>query len=200
VASQQVHDFPKPAHSASSRAADDKGHAMSNELLMTTAEVSQHIQIELRTVTRWLRTGCLRGRKVGRYWRIAPDDLESFLESHANRPCEDGAAALVRNGRAEKVDPSDAMADKENRPLQIRPFEFQPIKDASYLKVHTYPRPTDRTVRLGLIEWVEHGYTTYKRLVNRKPMSHHDAMEYAKRFAEKFEVPVIYQREDDPVN
>ncbi len=173
---------------------------MYQETLLTTAQVSEHIQIEVRTVTRWLRTGYLRGQKLGSYWRIAPSDLESFLESNANRSYEDGVAALARKGRAEKAHTSDAMADMENFQIQIRPYEFQPIKDASYLKVRTYPRPTDRTVRLGLIEWVEHGYTTSRRLVNRKPMSHHDAMEYAKRFAEKFEVPVIYQREDEPVN
>lgn len=86
--------------------------------------------------------------------------------------------------------------------VKIRTFEFQPIKDPCYLKVHTYPRPTDRTVRLTLIEWVADGASdgSYKRLVNRKPMSHDDAMAYAKRFAEKFEVPLIYQREDDPAS
>jgi len=86
--------------------------------------------------------------------------------------------------------------------VEIRAFEFQPIKDPRYLKVHTYPRPTDRTVRLALIEWIEGGATdvTYKRLISRKPMSHDDAMAYAKRFAEQFDVPLIYQREDDPVS
>ena len=199
VASQRVHDFPQPAHPASPRADDDRGHTMHDQPSLTTAQVSRHIQIEMHTVTRWLRTGCLRGQKVGRCWRIAPDDLERFLESKANRPCEDGAAALARKDPAETVGAVDLMADMEGFRIQIRPFEFQPIKDESYLKVRTYPRPTDRTVRLGLIEWVEDRYTRFKTLVNRKPMSHHDAMEYAKRFAEKFEVPVIYQREDDPV-
>ncbi|MCI0628358.1 MAG: helix-turn-helix domain-containing protein, partial [Acidobacteria bacterium] len=110
---------------------------MYNELLLTTAQVSEHIQIEVRTVTRWLRTGYLRGQKFGRCWRIAPRDLESFLESNANRPYEDGVAALARKGRAEKAYTSDAMADMENFQIQIRPYEFQPIKDASYLKVRT---------------------------------------------------------------
>ncbi len=175
---------------------------MNDETLLTTAQVSERIQIEVRTVTRWLRTGHLRGRKFGRYWRIAPDDLEGFLESCANRPYEDGVAASTRKCRAQKAHTSDIMADAEQFEIEIRPFEFQPIKDASYLKVRTYPRPTDRTVRLGIIEWIKDGSSAviYRMLVNRKPMSHNDAMEYAKRFAEKFEVPVIYQREDDPVN
>lgn len=82
--------------------------------------------------------------------------------------------------------------------IEVRPYEFQQIEDPSYLKVHTYPRPTDRNVRLALIEWIEDGSgdVAYKRLVNRKPSSHDDAMAYAKRFAEKFEVPVIYERMD----
>ena len=173
---------------------------MNKEMLLTAAQVSERIQIEVRTVTRWLRTGYLRGHKLGRHWRIVPDDLEGFLESHANRPHEDGVAHPARKCRAQRAQRSDITAYAEQSEIQILPFEFQPIKDASYLKVHTYPRPTDRTVRLALIEWIEDGYVTYQRLVNRKPMSHNDAMEYAKRFAEKFEVPVIYQREDDPVN
>ncbi len=94
---------------------------------------------------------------------------------------------------------SDIMADLEQHEIEIHPFEFQPVKDPNYLKVCTYPRPTDRTVRLGIIEWIRNGASGAKVLVNRKPMSHIEALEFAKRFAQKFEVPVIYQREDDPV-
>ena len=155
---------------------------MNDDVLLTTAEVSERAQVGVRTVSRWLRAGSLRGHKAGRTWRIAPADLESFLE-----------------GRARKAHTSDLTADAERFEIRIRPFEFQPIEDAIYLKVRTYPRPTDRSVRLGVIEWIESRSGTCKLLVNRKPMSHGDAMEYAKRFAAKFEVPVIYQREDDPV-
>ena len=90
---------------------------------------------------------------------------------------------------------SDARALAE---IQVRPYEFQQIEDPNYLKVHTYPRPTDRTVRLALVEWIagRSGDLACKRLVNRKPISHEDAMAYAKRFAEEFEVPVIYERMD----
>lgn len=173
---------------------------MNKEILLTVAQVSERLRTEERTVTRWLRTGHLRGYKLGGVWRVAPDDLDGFLKSPADRPRKDGVAHPGRKCRGPRARRSDITADVAPSAIQIQAFEFQPIQDASYLKVHTYPRPTDRTVRLALIEWIEDGYATYKRLVNRKPMSHSEAMEYAKRFAEKFEVPVIYQREDGQVN
>lgn len=173
---------------------------MTDETLLTTAQAADRLPVEARSVARWLRSGRLRGYKFGTQWRIAPADLERFLEGYTPRPQRDGAAPAARLCRMETADASHVTADAEPFKIQIRPFEFQPIKDARYLKVRTYPRPTNRTVRLGLIEWVEggRGDVAYKTLVNRKPMSHDDAMAYAKRFAEKFEVPVIYQREDGP--
>lgn len=157
---------------------------MNDDGLLTTAQVSERIGVQVGTVSRWLRAGSLRGHKAGRAWRIAPDDLERFL-----------------GGRARRARASGLAADAKPFETQIRPFEFQPIEDASYLKVRTYPRPTDRSVRLGVIEWVtaRSGPGGCRLLVNRRPMSHDDAMAYAKRFAAKFLVPVIYQREDDPV-
>lgn len=158
---------------------------MSDDALLTTAQVSKRLQVEVATVSRWLRAGDLTGHKAGRTWRIATEDLERFVE-----------------GRVRKAGGSGPRVEPEPSRIRIRPFEFQPIEDASYLKVRTYPRPTDRSVRLGLIEWVtaRTGPAGCRLLVNRKPMSHDDAMAYAKRFAEKFLVPVIYQREDDPAN
>ena len=59
---------------------------MNIEMLLTPAQVAERIQIQERTVTRWLRQGYLSGYKLGKEWRIAPDDLETFLDGHANRP------------------------------------------------------------------------------------------------------------------
>ncbi len=171
---------------------------MTDQRLLTTAQAADRLQVEARSVARWLRRGRLRGYKFGAQWRIAPGDLERFLESREPRPRRRRAAPAAGACPVETADASRFTTVSEPFKIQIRAFEFQPIEDARYLKVRTYPRPTNRSVRLGLIEWVEggRGDVTFKTLVNRKPMSHDDAMAYAKRFAEKFEVPVIYQRED----
>jgi len=62
---------------------------MGKEILLTPAQVSEYLQIDQHKVTRWLREACLRGYKIGREWRIAPEDLETFLEAHTNVPRAD---------------------------------------------------------------------------------------------------------------
>ncbi len=59
---------------------------MTEEKLMTPPQVARRLQVNERTVTLWLRKGHLRGFKVGKEWRISPDDLQAFLEATANMP------------------------------------------------------------------------------------------------------------------
>jgi excisionase family DNA binding protein len=59
---------------------------MDKDILLTPAQVSEYLQIDQCKITRWLRDAYLRGYKIGREWRIAPEDLEIFMEAHANVP------------------------------------------------------------------------------------------------------------------
>ncbi len=59
---------------------------MNNDKLLTPVDVSNHLQVNERTVTQWLRKGHLRGFKVGKEWRVSVKDLEAFLEAGANKP------------------------------------------------------------------------------------------------------------------
>ncbi len=59
-----------------------------SEKLLTPTDVANHLQVNERTVTQWLRNGHLRGFKVGKEWRISPDDLQAFLEASANKPMD----------------------------------------------------------------------------------------------------------------
>ena len=58
---------------------------MAEEKLLTPADVSKYLQVDARTVTLWLRKGYLRGFKLGKEWRLSPEDLHSFIEQHANK-------------------------------------------------------------------------------------------------------------------
>jgi len=62
---------------------------MDKDILLTPAQVSEYLQIDQYKVNRWLREACLRGYKIGREWRIAPEDLETFLEAYTNVPRAD---------------------------------------------------------------------------------------------------------------
>ena len=66
---------------------------MVDEQLLTPAQVAEHLQVQERTVTRWLRGSYLRGFKLGKEWRISPSDLQEFMERHANQPMDKASGA-----------------------------------------------------------------------------------------------------------
>jgi len=59
---------------------------MYDKKLLTPTDVANSLQVNERTVTQWLRKGHLRGFKIGKEWRVSPDDLQAFLEAAANMP------------------------------------------------------------------------------------------------------------------
>ena len=50
----------------------------------TVAELSESLKIPIETVRFWLRSGELKGIRLGRHWRVKEDDLKQFLESKEN--------------------------------------------------------------------------------------------------------------------
>ncbi len=59
---------------------------MNEKKLLTPSDVANHLQVNERTVTQWLRRGHLRGFKIGKEWRVSARDLDNFLEQNANVP------------------------------------------------------------------------------------------------------------------
>jgi excisionase family DNA binding protein len=62
------------------------------ERLFSAEEVAEHLGMSRYTIGEWLRSGRLKGRRIGRFWRIKESDLEAFindpppLESRAQTP------------------------------------------------------------------------------------------------------------------
>jgi excisionase family DNA binding protein len=52
--------------------------------LLTPEEVAQKLKLPQRTIIRWLRSGFMPGIKLGKEWRINPEDLEEFIRTHQN--------------------------------------------------------------------------------------------------------------------
>src|SRR5213596_2805207 len=69
-----------------------------NEKLLTPEQVAERLQVTERTVYGWLRRGKLPALKLGRLWRIRPEDLEAFLESA--RPSAQSPSPLRRTRRS----------------------------------------------------------------------------------------------------
>ncbi len=59
---------------------------MNNVKLLTPVDIADRLQVNERTVTRWLRIGQLRGFKISKKWRVSVNDLEALLEASGNKP------------------------------------------------------------------------------------------------------------------
>ncbi len=70
------------------------------EKLLTPEQVAEHLVVAERTVYEWLRSGRLRGIKLGRLWRIREADLEAFLqeEDQDEEPLSPEDLEAVRRG------------------------------------------------------------------------------------------------------
>jgi excisionase family DNA binding protein len=60
--------------------------------LLTVHEVAALLKVRESTIRAWINEGDLRAIRFGREWRVAEKDLESFLNTHANRPPSDPEA------------------------------------------------------------------------------------------------------------
>ncbi len=52
--------------------------------LLTVHEVADMLKVSEETVRSWIRHKDLRAVKLGKDWRVAVVDLETYLKEHAN--------------------------------------------------------------------------------------------------------------------
>lgn len=80
---------------------------MLSRQFLTVKDISELLKIGEATVRHWIRDGDLRAIDLGREWRVAPVDLEDFLQRHqttpqpvGGKPAEAGAEDHPRKGSA----------------------------------------------------------------------------------------------------
>ena len=57
-----------------------------NMSFQTREEVAKYFRVHVRTIDRWIRSGILKGYKLGKgktaLWRISEDAIDKFLKKH----------------------------------------------------------------------------------------------------------------------
>src|SRR6266849_4440157 len=66
---------------------------MIDETFLTTEEVLEYLQVNLRTVYRLIKAGKIPAVRVGRQWRFRKRDIDAWLDSQRLRGGSRGAAA-----------------------------------------------------------------------------------------------------------
>ncbi len=80
------------------------GKGMIDETFLTTEEVLEYLQVNLRTVYRLIKAGKIPAVRVGRQWRFRKRDIDAWLDSQ--RPHRDG----VRPAPASAARPAAGLA------------------------------------------------------------------------------------------
>jgi len=87
---------------------------MIDESFLTTDEVLEYLQVNLRTVYRLIKAGKIPAIRVGRQWRFRKRDIDAWLESQrprGGRPL--GAASPVKSAVAAGGRPRVLVVDDE---------------------------------------------------------------------------------------
>ena len=50
------------------------------ERLLTAQEVADYLHVTLRTLRAWLKSGKLKGRKIGNQWLIKESAVQAFVD------------------------------------------------------------------------------------------------------------------------
>lgn len=108
-----------------------------DEVFLTTEEVLEYLQVNLRTVYRLIKAGKIPAVRVGRQWRFRKRDIDAWLDSQRSaRPSEalPGAPGQgTREGRQRVlvVDDEASIRDLLSKTLALAEYEVDTAADGA---------------------------------------------------------------------
>ena len=107
-----------------------------DEVFLTTEEVLEYLQVNLRTVYRLIKAGKIPAVRVGRQWRFRKKDIDAWLDSQRSRSTDTGAgmsAAAPREGRHRVlvVDDEPSIRDLLAKTLALAEYDVDTATDGA---------------------------------------------------------------------
>src|ERR1700751_3017185 len=108
---------------------------MIDETFLTTEEVLEYLQVNLRTVYRLIKAGKIPAVRVGRQWRFRKRDIDAWLESQRPRQTRGGtasasrAAAIPTRPRVLVVDDESAIRELLSKTLALAEYDVDLAPD-----------------------------------------------------------------------
>jgi excisionase family DNA binding protein len=107
-----------------------------DETFLTTEEVLEYLQVNLRTVYRLIKAGKLPAVRVGRQWRFRKADLDAWLDAQrprgAPRPAptvESGPSALPARPRVLVADDEASIRELLGKTLALAEYHVDSVPD-----------------------------------------------------------------------
>lgn len=102
---------------------------MSDDAFLTTEEVLDYLQVNLRTIYRLIKRGRIPAVRVGRQWRFRKKDIDAWL--NGNRPGTPSRAASLDRPRILVVDDEQAVRDLLVKTLTMADYEVDTADDGA---------------------------------------------------------------------
>jgi excisionase family DNA binding protein len=104
-----------------------------DEVFLTTEEVLEYLQVNLRTVYRLIKAGKIPAVRVGRQWRFRKRDIDAWLDSQRSRTV-DSTPTAVAPSRGERqrvlvVDDEASIRDLLAKTLALAEYEVDTASD-----------------------------------------------------------------------
>ena len=107
-----------------------------DEVFLTTEEVLEYLQVNLRTVYRLIKAGKIPAVRVGRQWRFRKRDIDAWLDSQRSRSMEAVQPTQVqtRNGGRQRVlvvDDESSIRDLLAKTLALAEYDVDTASDGA---------------------------------------------------------------------
>ena len=120
---------------------------MIDETFLTTEEVLEYLQVNLRTVYRLIKAGKIPAVRVGRQWRFRKRDIDAWLDSQRPRGGGRPAAAAARPAsgttrpRVLVVDDEASIRDLLQKTLALAEYDVDVAPDgrSALERMRLYP-------------------------------------------------------------
>ncbi|HEX5108190.1 MAG TPA: response regulator [Vicinamibacterales bacterium] len=107
-------------------------HFSSDDVFMTTEEVLEYLQVNLRTVYRLIKAGKIPAVRVGRQWRFRKRDIDAWLDGHrAVAPAAVRPPASEQTATARVLVVDDESSIREMLARTLSQYQVDTADDAS---------------------------------------------------------------------
>ncbi|MEP6783986.1 MAG: helix-turn-helix domain-containing protein, partial [Acidobacteriota bacterium] len=107
-----------------------------DEIFLTTEEVLEYLQVNLRTVYRLIKAGKIPAVRVGRQWRFRKRDIDAWLDTQRPRGGDRSSAAVAdrpmgRDGRSRVlvVDDESSIRELLQKTLALAEYDVDVAPD-----------------------------------------------------------------------